>query len=148
MHAILSTLVAATLLAHVLLGCCWHHAHGCVICESEKPDAASPEEAPTATCCRHDAHQDKYNQDGHDLDQHAGHEQPRQGPCKCQIDVAAQCSAHSSGIGRSRVCLRPPRGFPVALATGQSVEAVRGRSCPAQTEPLPRLHLMHQIPLI
>jgi hypothetical protein len=48
MHALLSNLLAALLLTHAVLGCCWHHGHRC----ADRPTAAASGACQAA--CRHD----------------------------------------------------------------------------------------------
>lgn len=60
----LTTLV---LLAHSLLGCCWHHAHACA-------DECCPTPAPTAAACLCNEHQHPHCQpDPEDGGQHPDH---------------------------------------------------------------------------
>ncbi len=74
MHAILPNLMAVALLAHALLGCCWHHAHNCVQCDKPTPAAAR-----SVACCKHNHGQDQQKQ------------QPT-GPCKCKLECAGVCT--------------------------------------------------------
>jgi hypothetical protein len=55
-----SSLMAAALLAHALLGCCWHHAHACVTNRAEQITECSGHEAEHShpgDSSRHDSHQ-------------------------------------------------------------------------------------------
>ena len=43
MHGFLSNLTTALLALHTVLGCCWHHGHGCAQAFSCTPTVESPE---------------------------------------------------------------------------------------------------------
>jgi len=70
-HAIASTLMSACLLAHAMLGCCWHHGHEC---------AAQEAVAQADVCCEHHCCP-------------ADHESPAEGsqPCDCRIECGNSC---------------------------------------------------------
>lgn len=146
MHPILSSFVAAMLSIHALLGCCWHHAHGCIVCELVMHEAASPQVSPKASCCHHE-----HNAAPHE----PSHQDPtHQAPCECQIDCRGTCAflptPRAPAIDRDSA---PADCFVAclpAIATsriGPSLSWQFG-SGPAQLEPPLRLHLLHQILLI
>src|SRR5262249_19789647 len=68
MHAFLSSLTAALLLIHAAFGCCWHHAHRCVI-HGNAVAAAEPQ-----GCCEHHRH-----------------EGSTPVPCGCKLECSGQC---------------------------------------------------------
>lgn len=154
MHPILSSFVAAMLSIHALLGCCWHHAQGCEVCDSVKHEAVSPELALLTTCCQHAAEAGRHDLDRSGHDQHAGQEQPHRAPCKCQIECRGTCAyllTPRALTGDQKSTLSDCVAMIVpAITTGQSALPLSwplGNS-PANSEPPVRLHLLHQILLI
>src|SRR5262249_19630814 len=73
MHAILANALAALLFIHTVLGCCWHHAHGCDDCKASVAKTAAKH-----TCCHH-----------HHSDKERG--QTPQTPCKCRLECTGTC---------------------------------------------------------
>ncbi len=50
-HGIFTHLTAVTVLAHALLGCCWHHAHDGECCATEPSDSAEATPLPPMCAC-------------------------------------------------------------------------------------------------
>ena len=137
MHPIFSSLFAAALLGHALLGCCWHHAYRCVRCET-----TAAEVSPAMACCRHHA------------DEHQRTDQVPAGPCKCHFECCGPCTylptpkapteKHGSD---SPIGIVPPSSALTAhLDAASAVGQFAGS--PGHAEPPLRLHLLHQILLI
>ena len=136
MHAFLSNLMAAALLAHALLGCCWHHAHKCVQC-----DETTQSVSHSAACCKHDHGPSQQKQ-----------QQPT--PCKCKLECAGVCTY----LPTQKTQLEQPQSaalfdfaaiVPVLAGVGTPSEFTWQRTLDSAGADLPlRLHLMHQILLI
>ena len=83
MRALLSSLVATSLLIHAVIGCCWHHTHADGCCEASQFELATDSDG------------------GQPRDQHDGHSH---GPCKAIIAkaraITCQCKRRRSIIRR------------------------------------------------
>jgi hypothetical protein len=151
MHAIISSFVAAILSIHALLGCCWHHARGCEVCETTIRGVASSEVSPETSCCHHVTGHRPQPDDACG----GGHRPSHSGPCKCRIDCCGSCAflpapraleiAQVSGHGDDCLVACLP-----AIMAGPSTPSLFWRlvSGPTPMEPPLRLHLLHQILLI
>jgi hypothetical protein len=134
-NAIAATLMSTCLLAHALLGCCWHHEHACITHGTAAHDAAAHESVAHA-----DGSCDHHNCPG---DQRA--------PCDCRLECGAVCvfvqlqktivdgSPTASDVVAIDPALRDNRSetrlsWELATSAGHS--------------PPLRLHLLHQILLI
>ena len=133
MHAILSNLMAVTLLVHALQGCCWQYAHGCVQC-------VKPVSKATA-CCKH--HHAKCQQ-----------KQAPCVPCKCKLQCQGVCTylpQQKTQFDRPQPAIQHDFAVVIPVLAGCKVvsESVSGRNHAAGPLKLPvRLHLLHQILLI
>ena len=141
MSGLISNVAAISLLAHMVLGCCWHHRH-----------AACRDAAPSAAVA----------------DLHGGHIHPGSSPLQCTSCPEAGGSEHDGrhGCGGQRCVgvLDPPTRTPTPSAR-QSFDvpaACEMSACrPAADETTPtragsaagrylsvRTHLLHQVLLI
>jgi hypothetical protein len=134
MHGLLSTLTAALLALHAVLGCCWHHAHRCT------------------TACAAAESTDLHDGDHADCTDMPGSSHgPRQhGGCECQDGVCIF-------VGPTRVPLQELTthftALPALLATVGESSAPRWDDSPAPLAaelfaPSVRLHLACQVLLI
>jgi hypothetical protein len=122
-------LVAATLVVHLTVGCCWHHAHGC-----EGKDRPTPPHSDAT----HDGQCSKSSID------HSQH-----GPQGCE---GAKCSFVSSSRTVSDSFVQPVQASFVALLDDQpSLVGIGSEQySPTSGRLLPpvRLHLANQVLLI
>lgn len=140
MSPVFSSLTALSLLAHSVLGCCWHHAHAC-------DDMGCPhatEDLGGGHC-----HTDLSQADGHgDQDAcvlgHSGHDDCRGARC---VFVSVQRMAPISWLGQ-------PLGqawlADSAIAVAGTMVRCSGRHGPDASDgllPL-RIHLLYQVLLI
>lgn len=146
MHSVLTHITAGLLLVHALLGCCWHHAHGCSRC---RPAAASASPACSHAGCKHHnerdqaRHSDRPNHD----------DKVPKAPCKCPTECQGVCTflpPQKVQVARSHAPL--PFDF-IAAATvapdSQLQAGTRQTLCGLlKPEPPLRLHLLQQILLI
>jgi hypothetical protein len=134
MQALFSSLVAASLLIHAAIGCCWHHSHNGLCADDRQCQ-------PTSDACAH--HHGCCN---------GQHDQPTQEPCG-----GHQCHGLCNylPIQKSQVDdlkLQLPLDFAAILPATcdmQGVAVHHAVGCSkAACEPPVRLHLLHQILLI
>jgi len=131
-NRILSHLVAVLLSLHMLLGCCWHHAHAC---------SSACQTAATAAC----GHADGDDDDGHC--QHSSGSRPGHHPTdactgeRCSFvaspktaSVGPQVDAPSLGVW-SLVSLELP-----AVDSASAGQCARVAAAPPE-----RLHLVYQV---
>ena len=126
MKAFAATLMSAFLLAHALLGCCWHHEHGCA---THGAVAHSDECCNYGDCPTHDS-----------------------GPCNCRIECGSVCVYISlektvvdcSPVMLDVVALNPtlPGNHSAKLLSWELASGL------AASAPPLRLHLLHQILVI
>jgi hypothetical protein len=137
MRTFVSNLTAAMLVVHALVGCCRHHDHLFVGCDStERSDSL------VADCC----HADRAP---------AGHSEERPfAPCDCKLECKALCISLPPeksllDAGESVPCIDV---VAVASARGSifssTAHAYRGATRDIHASPPLRLHLLHQIILI
>lgn len=137
MRIIFASLVAASLLIHAVIGCCWHHAQDEASCCNE----VAAEQAVDAGCCHHD-HGDRSSQE---------HGQPSHAPCKshCQ-GLCTYLPVQKSQLDHQQ--LQAALDFAIiAPATGDAQMAAGfcfARAHETSAEPPLRLHLFYQILLI
>lgn len=136
MQAIMPNLMTTIVAVHALLGCGWHHLHGCAHCDLPTASAAANFE-----CCHHD------HASGQDCDSPVH-------PCDCQLDCHGVCTflpsqrvhiADSQLLAEHVVAAVLPTlvAIPSSLEGAQQcAESHRGIQLPL------RLHLMYQILLI
>jgi hypothetical protein len=133
MRIFFSSLVAASLLIHAVLGCCWHHAQDLSGCGD-----TVAEQAVDAGCCHHD-HGDQ------------DHGQPSHAPCKghCQ-GLCTYLPVQKTQLDHQQ--LHAALDFAIiAPATGDAQIAAGfclARAHETAAQPPLRLHLFHQILLI
>ena len=136
---ILVTLVSSsTLLAHVLLGCCWHHPHSA---HREQPTGTEPQAHVVAATC------------GHQHDGHSHHgEAPR--PTRSGDCEQADCVFLAEAKSKCPVdALAMPYDIPSA-ARSDVMGSTRGAAWRAGRElfgdpgPPVRRHLLHQVLLV
>lgn len=134
MRTLFSSLLAASLLIHAAIGCCWHHAH----------ESACGDESPLASA----AEADYDHHHGDSADGHRSH-----GPCKDQSHCHGMCNylpAQKSQIDKSRVHV----ALDFAASTKDVCRAQVAPLCVAEgsqefcSRPPLRLHLFYQILLI
>src|SRR5262245_52742914 len=136
MYAVLSHLMAATLAAHALLGCCWQRAEDCARC-----DRSAAVDSHVAPCCAHD----------HGASKHQHHPNA---PCKCRVTCAGVCTylptqktqldqPSLTGLHDLAALIPSSVGLPTSsqFARGQTRDGARVET------PL-GLHLLHQVLLI
>ncbi len=136
MHDLLSSLTAAILLAHALLGCCWHHAHAC-------GHAHSPVAWVVAGCEAEGPHEHS----GHAPDR-PGHKGPGQDGCR-----GAKCDfvrpATENLLPWAAAPCRPTSAAIVASDRSEAAGDAPQHLCAAGDLLWPvRLHLAHQVLLI
>ena len=149
MHAVLSILMAAALIVHAVLGCCWHHAHDCVRCDN--PIAHVPgltaKTSDQVACCKHHHGAGPEASEGQQ-------EQPSQEPCKCRFECRGVCAylppqktqidSPELVVAFDYAIVAPMRaGVPIAPALSWELAGNL-----ANVEPPLRLHLLHQMLLI
>src|SRR5579864_7279710 len=147
MHAALANLMSVALLVHALLGCCWHHGHGCDVCGEHATSLAQ-----SISCGR--CHDDDESADGHLPASHS-HDRPCHcpGPCNCRVECqAANATLPPEKMGVAKAVavapfdcpapavLLPLSAAPLGLA-GQGQMPAEWALCGSAV----RLHLMHQI---
>lgn len=130
MRALLSSLVATSLLIHAAIGCCWHHAHTDSCCE--------PTQFEQATDCDGD----------HSCDKHDGHSH---GPCKDHC----QGTCHYLPVQKAQIdtqVSQSPLDFAAIVPHVSSVKLVVQHHAECTHEsaagPPVRLHLFQQLLLI
>jgi len=137
-HTLICNLTSAALLAHVLLGCCWHHGHQC----SHQLAAAAEVEVAHDRCCAQP--------------QESTHSQAPVGDCGHGDDgcQGARCVFMSAAPGaaaavpalqhRDALLVGPAAADTSAAGSLLCGEAslAAGCSCPL------RIHLLHQVLLI
>lgn len=127
MQSLVSLFTAAVLLAHAVLGCCWHHAHA----DEHGPDPAIE---LTATCC---CHPEQPEQD------QAPCESQCEGTCvylesaRVDFDLSAQAAAIDAIIDAQSLAVAGDSVSPNYVATSES-----------RIGPPVRLHLFEQVLLI
>jgi hypothetical protein len=126
MFKLFRILTAVVFAVHIMVGCCWHHAHAC----ESKDDVQ-----PTYGQCP---------------DSHAsGADNSHRGPQDCQ---GSQCSFVSSISPNSHLLVQPSQAFVPVLLTDQPslVGAGSKQHCFATGRLLPsvRLYLVNQVLLI
>lgn len=129
MHRLISSLMAAVLLAHALLGCCWHHAHACVM-ESEEPSVCA-------------AHRDDSHGAPDGSDEHDGHQH------ECGGGTCVFVRIENSPIGQLLTSWAIDLAFSTSPSqfTGESVHWAVSADPQEFAGPV-RLHLLHQLLLI
>ncbi len=135
MVAAVCNVMAALVLSHAVLGCCWHHSHLCASC-----DKAIGRTEPSSDCCRH-----------HNSSSDEGE---RSAPCRCYFQCPGVCvylPTQKTGVNLAPD-VNPCELLAVAAVTAQrhvdlTSLSERGRE-PAIFEPPLRLHLVHQVLLI
>ena len=139
MHAFLSSLTAATLVIHALLGCCRHAEHELACCDTS---TACATHAPNE--CSHDDHCGAGNCD-----------QSPTAPCRCRLECKSLCNyLPPEKMVLDARQLVPSVDFALVDAgwTSASIAAFqpfKGRlGEPGMLSSAPRLHLLHQILLI
>ena len=150
MRTLVTYLVAAALTLHMLLGCCWHHAHESSVIASE-PKQAQKIEAPVPVspkrCCCH-RHQPKV------LVQES---EPSKDKQDAPRDRPESCGQKCSFVTTNRVQVDQvldiaPLSFlsvvvSVESANGLTYIRLESRGVPAAPPPV-RIHLLHQLLLI
>ncbi len=136
MYGLLSNLTACLLLAHALLGCCWHHSHDCSGC-----DSTSTAESPPEHCCKH--HQQARDEGAKPA-----------APCNCKVECHGVCTylpPQKTQLDCPDIAL--PFDFAIlipAMADAQVASAIpweRASDSGGGKFSL-RLHLLHQVLLI
>ena len=137
MHAVLSSLVASSLLMHAVLGCCWHHGHASSCCDQSQSAQVAQ------NCCHH--HDDVGCDDDHD--------EPAPTPCKGGPHCHGVCNyLPVQKTQLDPVQLAAPLDFAVAVLHSSDAHFVAAHGFEhlyeLDTGPPLRLHLLHQILLI
>lgn len=134
MRAVFSSLVAASLLIHAAIGCCWHHAH-----DAECGNEACAEQTASTDGGQHD-----------DCDSSSGHGD-HHAPCKGHCEG----TCHYLSVQKTQVeVIAPhlPLDFAAVIPATCDVHVAAlvhaERSYESVAEPPLRLHLLHQILLI
>ncbi|HEX4413249.1 MAG TPA: hypothetical protein VH107_06445 [Lacipirellulaceae bacterium] len=130
MRALLSSLVAMSLLIHAAIGCCWHHVH-------------------TDSCCEDSRFEQSTDSDGdHPCDQHDGHSH---GPCKDHCQGTCHYLPVQKTQIDTQVALSPFDFFAIAPPTCDVQLFVQHHAeCTHESAAGPpvRLHLFQQLLLI
>jgi hypothetical protein len=137
MHAAVSHCLAALMLIHSLLGCCWHHAQE----EGDSSRLASFLVDPSGNCQQHPSGHSDHHQPGH--------------PCKHHDDGTCPGTWVYFSSGRpqvSKTLFFAPLDSVVALPAMDNADrqlhgCERAAIAPASRTPM-RLHLLNQILLI
>ena len=138
-HRLICNLTSAALLAHVLLGCCWHHGHHC----SHQLAAAAEVEVSHACGCAESGHEGTHSQEpvggcGHGDDGCQG--------ARCMFVSAAPGAAAAAPLVQHRDAV-------LLGLTAVDISPARSLLCGAPSlaagccRPL-RIHLLHQVLLI
>ena len=134
MRWIVDVLVLISFLAHVLLGCCWHHAHDGY---GARPAAESSETSREVACpC---AHHDEQPDDRSHGDDHPT------GKCHAAPCVFVRASVSPAWLTAGADAVECARVLPVDPAR-VAIDAADFRLCYAAA-PIP-LHLLHQALLL
>ena len=96
MHALVSHVTAVLFVAHLVLGCCWHHAHGLVTGENFATSVHRHRVVDLALCPH--AHD-------HDHADHHGHDDDHDAPCDHDSPCGPCASDHYFMATLSRILL-------------------------------------------
>ena len=133
MHTALNLITAAALLTHMLVGCCWHHAHAC-----EEHVDASAELINSAVEC--DSHGHQHSESG-DHDGDSSHDDCDGQSCVATCDLSPQ--------GFHGIDLTLHLAFDISPQTTQAFAISRDQTqVERDTGPSVRPHLAHQVLLI
>jgi hypothetical protein len=125
MHAVVSSLMAATLLVHAVLGCCWHSR-----CDQQQTKGAA--------CCKHH--------------EHCQDQEPAK-PCKCRVECHGVCTylpTQKVQVDTPEVVVPFDFVATLSFAVGADLASALREAVylPDDIEPPLRLHLAHQVLLI
>jgi len=134
MSRLFRILTAVVFAVHLMVGCCWHHAHAC-----DSQDHSPPAQGAVTTD----------GQCHESPDSGAGADHPNHGPQDCQ---GSHCSFVSSNNPNSYSLVQPSQAFVTVLLTGQPSLVGTGseQHCFATGRLLlsVRLYLVNQVLLI
>jgi hypothetical protein len=133
-QGLFSHLTAAVLVAHTLLGCCWHHAHRC------GQDEGAPGTLASADCTA-----DHADDADHHAPRHSHH-----GPHDCLGGACVYIPAGQTRVVALAMDLSPAPGLALCFADQSALmPSVETSMFSAGDLCLPvRLHLAHQVLLI
>jgi len=146
MQAVFSPLIAAVLLIHAVLGCCWQHAREVIDAGISSSDTGRSQQLTASDCCTHD-HSSQHE-----------HQAPGQ-PCDCRWECHATCVYLAEKASYdSQLLAADFLGFVLPLASFQptDIELIGPGSSPGNwpgdsisySQPALRLHVLNQLWLI